>query len=128
MGYETARLRETHRHGIQQVGTLSPSRFIAGHYSWRVDEDHRNLLATIEILRAYITVLERPEKLLQVCATVSGDVLEARSAVAKAFDLGEIEADAVLSLQVRRFTPASVEAMRAELAELQRRFAEVDGS
>lgn len=72
----------------------------------------------MEILTAYITVLERPAELFQVCAAVSGDITEVRSAVIEAFDVSEVAADAILSMQVKRFTPTSIERIRGELADL----------
>jgi DNA gyrase/topoisomerase IV subunit A len=91
-----------------------------------MDQDRRNLVARIAIVSAYIKALEDPEKLLRVCGDVSGDVAEARAAVATAFDVSDVAADAILDLQVRRFTPRSVEQMRSELAEFNRRLVDLD--
>jgi DNA gyrase/topoisomerase IV subunit A len=91
-----------------------------------MDEDRRNLIARAEIVRAYIKALEDTEKLVRVCANVSGDVDDARTAVAAEFEVSDIAADAILALQVRRFTPRSVEQMRNELADYDRRLADLD--
>jgi DNA gyrase/topoisomerase IV subunit A len=98
----------------------------SGRYGDRMDEDRRNLGARAEIVRAYIKALEDPEKLLQVCANVSGDVDDARTAVTTEFEVSDMAADAILALQVRRFTPRSIELMRNELADYDRRLTDLD--
>ncbi len=97
-----------------------------GRYGVPMDEDRRNLVARIEIVSAYIKALEDPEKLLRVCANVSGDADEAREAVAAEFEVSDIAADAILALQVRRFTPMGIEQMRSELADFNLRLVDLD--
>lgn len=93
-------------------------------YSGRMDEDRGNLQALREILSAYVRVLERPEELLRVCAESPGDTAAAVAAVAEAFEVSDIAAQAILDLQVRRFTPESFVQIRAELADVERRLAD----
>ncbi|MGA1828933.1 hypothetical protein [Microbacterium sp.] len=52
-----------------------------------MNQDRNNLLTRRDILRGYVTVLERTGELLQVCASVDGDAAAARSAVAEAFSV-----------------------------------------
>lgn len=91
-----------------------------------MDDDRRNLLARREILAGYVVALERTDELLRVCASVSvsGDNTDARDAVVAAFDVSEIVADAILGLQVRRFTPAALTGIREQLADINQRLAE----
>lgn len=89
-------------------------------YGGCVDENRDNLLARRVILRGYLIVLERAGDLLQVCASVDGDAAAARSAVIEAFGVSELASDAILHLQVRRFTPAAIEEIRNELRGLDR--------
>lgn len=89
-------------------------------------EDRNNLLARREILRGYLTVLDRASELLQVCASVDGDAAATRSAVIEAFGVSELAADAILHLQVRRFTPAAIEEIREEVDDLERLLRETD--
>lgn len=91
-------------------------------------EDRENLLARRQIVSALLLALENVDKLLDVCAKVQGGVAETQAAVAEAFDVGEIEANAILALQVRRFTPHSIEQIREELAEIDRRLSEETGA
>lgn len=84
-------------------------------------EDRRNLLERREILLAYVTVLEQTDRLFEICASTAGDIDDLRSAVADAFGLSTIAAEAVVHLQVRRFTPRVREQLREELADLDRR-------
>lgn len=89
-----------------------------------MDDDRRNLLARREILAGYVVALERTDELLRVCASVSGDNTDARDAVVAAFDVSEIVADAILGLQVRRFTPAALTGIREQLADIDQRLTE----
>ncbi len=81
--------------------------------------DREHALARRNILWAYIAVMDKPEKLLAACATASGDANEVRRAVEKAFNLTALAADAVLSMQIRRFTPRERERIEDELEELE---------
>lgn len=56
--------------------------------------------------------------LLEVCTNSNGDMAETRTAVAERFRISDWEAEVMLSMQVSRFTPVSVEELRAELAEV----------
>ncbi|MBO0984994.1 hypothetical protein [Rathayibacter sp. SD072] len=90
------------------------------------DDERQNLMTRTEIVNAYIRAVEDPEKLFRVCANVSGDRDDERAAVAAAFEVSDVVADAILDLQVRRFTPRSIEQMRNELANYNLRLAELD--
>lgn len=90
------------------------------------DEERQNLVTSTEIVNAFIRAVENPEKLLRVCANVAGDRDDERAAVAAAFEVSDVVADAILDLQVRRFTPRSIEQMRNELDRYARRLAELD--
>lgn len=90
------------------------------------DTERQSLVTSIEILNAYIRAIENPEKLFRVCANVSGGRDDERAAVAAEFEVSEVVADALLDMQVRRFTPRSVEQIRNELARHDRRLAELD--
>lgn len=87
-------------------------------------EDRGNLRKRREIIAAYVVALERPEELLRICADTPGDIASAVVAVAEAFDVSDDAAQAVLDMQVRRFTPESFVQIRAELADIERRIAE----
>lgn len=82
-------------------------------------DDERNLLARREILVAYTAVLDRLDELLEVCSAVTGDTDDLRRAVEEAFDLSPIQADAILAIQVRRFTPNERRKLEEELVELE---------
>ena len=42
----------------------------------------------------------------------------ANAAIRNAFDVDAVQADAILSMQVRRFTPEAIQRMRAELSDV----------
>ena len=87
-----------------------------------MSEERKRLLERREIISAYVTVLERSEKLLQVCASVDGDGIDdAIAAVVEAFGVSAAAAEAILVLQVRRFTPSSIRHIRDELTDIDRR-------
>jgi DNA gyrase/topoisomerase IV subunit A len=81
-------------------------------------EHRENALTRREIIAAYIQVLDRLGELVEICSAVEGDTDELRSKVQEAFGLSSIATDAVLSMQVRRFTPNEQHKMRDELADL----------
>ena len=85
-----------------------------------MDADRENALARREILAAYLKVLDRLEELVEICSTVEGDTDELRSAVQQAFGISPIAADAVLAMQVRRFTPSERHKIWNELADTDR--------
>lgn len=87
--------------------------------------ERENLLVRKEILSAYLKVLERPEDLVRVCASVTGDSEDLRTAVIVAFGVSEMAADAILALQVRRFTPLAVKQMREEMSDYEHRLLEI---
>lgn len=91
-----------------------------------MSEYRENLLSRIEIVSGYMIALDRPEDLLRICAGVDGDLVAARSAVAEAFGVSEIVATAILHLQVFRFTPAAIDQVRNELADLRRQLVDSD--
>jgi 8-oxo-dGTP pyrophosphatase MutT (NUDIX family) len=86
-----------------------------------------NLLARRRIIEAYLAVSEQAPKLLEVCASARGDDDDLRRAVAAAFGIHGEEVDAVLSMQIRRFTPFHGARLRGELAETDRALDELGG-
>lgn len=71
-----------------------------------------------EIVVALLYAAEHAPELLRVCDSVDGDFSETRTAIAEAFAINEVQADAILNMQVRRFTPHALEQLRAELDEI----------
>ncbi|MDT0182001.1 hypothetical protein Q9S36_17620 [Microbacterium sp. ARD31] len=80
--------------------------------------DREQERARRDILTAYIAVMNRPEELLAICTDASGDADQVRGAIQDAFGISALAADAVLSMQVRRFTPAERERVQSELTAL----------
>ena len=93
-----------------------------------MDDDRRNALGRREIIAAYLEVLDRLEELVEICASVEGDTDDLRAAVQEAFGISPIAADAVLAMQVRRFTPEERHKIRNELADIDRWLEESHGA
>ena len=85
-----------------------------------MDDNRRNALARREIIAAYLEVLDRLGELVEICSSVQGDTDELRNAVQQAFGISPIATDAVLALQVRRFTPNERRKILNELADIDR--------
>lgn len=89
-------------------------------------DDWRNALDRREILEAYVEVLNRLPELVEICAGVDGDAHTLRTAVEEAFGLSSFAADAVLTMQVRRFTPHERQKITDELADIETRLRRFD--
>jgi DNA gyrase/topoisomerase IV subunit A len=81
-------------------------------------DDRETALVRREIVAAYLYVSEHRHEVLDVVASVDGDDGAARAALQRAFGFTEVQAVAVLDLQMRRLTPWAVNQMRSELAEV----------
>lgn len=86
-------------------------------------DDHQSMRGRRWILGLTLMAAERSQELFAVCAAAPGDEKDLLRAVAEAFEITELDADVILSMQVRRFTPASVQRLRAELDEVERQLA-----
>lgn len=93
-----------------------------------MDDDRRNALGRREIIAAYLQVLDRLEELVEICASVDGDTDDLRIAVQEAYGISPIAADAVLAMQVKRFTPEERRKIRSELADIDRWLEESHGA
>lgn len=81
-------------------------------------DDRENALARRHIIVAMLHAAEHQAELLHACATVDGNFASASAAIRKAFDVDAVQADAILSMQVRRFTPEAIQQLRAELSDV----------
>lgn len=85
----------------------------------RVMDDRENALALRHIIVAMRHAAEHQDELLRVCASVDGDIPSAKAAIRQAFDVDEMQADAILSMQVRRFTPEAIQQLHRELSDVE---------
>lgn len=72
------------------------------------------------IVSALLRAVTDPHALIETCANAHGDMETVTAAIAEAYRVGEVEAGAILALQVRRFTPAAVQQLRDELSSIER--------
>lgn len=86
-------------------------------------DDHQSMRGRRWILRVMLMAAERSQELLKVCAATEGDERDLLRAVAEAFEISELDAEVILSMPARRFSPASVRRLRAELDEVDRQLA-----
>lgn len=75
-------------------------------------------------MKALLAAVENPAKLLEVCAAITGDRTSAVEHIADAFQFTELQASAVLDMQIRRFTPQQTQLLRNELSECAEHLAE----
>ena len=78
-----------------------------------------NLLLRLDILAGYVAAVERSGELLQICARSTDEMVALE--IAKAFTVRLEVADAILAMQVRRFTPDALQKLESELAEVELR-------
>ncbi|UNK70285.1 hypothetical protein [Microbacterium sp. H1-D42] len=86
-------------------------------------DDRQNLLGRRWIVGVMLMAAEQAPRILEVCAATPGDEKDLNRALREAFDIGEMDAEVILSMPVRRFAPVSVERIRAELADIEERLA-----
>ncbi len=84
------------------------------------DDARSNLRLRREILTGYAIALSDARRLFDVVSTTDGDRAQVLRAVCSAFGLTEIQAEAVLHLQVQRCAPDERRRISLELAELER--------
>jgi DNA gyrase/topoisomerase IV subunit A len=81
-------------------------------------DDLRNARLQREVVAAELYAAEHATDVLEMCANVGGDDSTLTTVLMAAFDFTEVQAEAVQSMQVRRFTPLGIERLRSRLAEL----------
>ncbi|WP_243077333.1 hypothetical protein [Microbacterium sp. SS28] len=91
-------------------------------------DERQNLLWRREILAAYMEVLDRPGELFAMTTSLEGDTDRLRRVVQDTFALSAVAADAVIAMQIKRFTPNEREKTRGELADVDLRIERIDGS
>jgi DNA gyrase/topoisomerase IV subunit A len=87
-------------------------------------DERRNERELREILTATIYAAEHADDLLRVCASVQDGGEALRSALMGEFGFSEIQAAAVIGMQVQRFTPYAVGQMREDLMRVEKRLSE----
>ena len=83
-----------------------------------MDDELRNARLNREGVAATLYAAEHIGDILQVCAAVDGDDSSLRETIMATFGFDEVQANAILGMQVRRLTPRAVEQYRSRLAEL----------
>jgi DNA gyrase/topoisomerase IV subunit A len=78
-----------------------------------------NLRGRQLVISALILAVDNRDRVLEICATTDGDVSHVRAALVREFKLDPMQADAILGMQVRQFTPRVIALMRVELAEVE---------
>lgn len=82
-------------------------------------DDRENALARRHVISAMPYAAEHQDELLRACAAVEGDTASANTAIREAFDVDVIQADAILTMQVRRFTPEAIQQLRVEVSDVE---------
>jgi DNA gyrase subunit A len=82
--------------------------------------------ARAHILEGLIVAVDDIDEVIKIIRG-SADTAEARANLIEAYELSEIQANAILDMPLRRLTALEVDKLRTELAELQERIAELEG-
>ncbi len=82
-------------------------------------------LARAHILEGLIIAVDNIDEVIRIIRG-SADTAEARANLIEAFELSEIQANAILDMPLRRLTALEVDKLRAELAELQDLIADLE--
>lgn len=89
-------------------------------------DDAQNLLGRRWVVAVMLMAAEQGDKVFEVCSTTSGEEGDLNRALCEAFDISAMAAEVILSMPARRFTPLSIDRLRAELAEVDQRLALVE--
>lgn len=94
-----------------------------------MDDAVRNARFHRPVVVAMLFAAEHSADILRLCAAAEGDDSSLREAIMTAYGFDEVQADAILAMQVRRFTPRGIEQYRELLADLDERIrgSETDG-
>ncbi|WP_323986734.1 hypothetical protein [Microbacterium plantarum] len=84
------------------------------------------MLARREIIAADVAVSARLDEFIQICSTTPSGRDEVRTTVQEAFSPAEVPAEAVLSTQMLRSSPAERQKTRDELAALDVHIASIE--
>lgn len=83
-----------------------------------MDDELRNARLRRGVVAATLYAAEHAVEVVQICKAVDGDEFSLRTAIMVAFGFDEVQADAIVGMQVRRFTPRAIEQLRAHLSEI----------
>ncbi len=86
-----------------------------------MDDEVRNARFHRPVVVAMLFAAENSADILQLCAAAEDDDSSLREAIMTAYGFDEVQADAILAMQVRRFTPRAIEQYRELLADLDER-------
>jgi DNA gyrase/topoisomerase IV subunit A len=81
--------------------------------------EFENLQGRRQILQALLFATENAIRIVEFCASSSPDAAVTARDLAEAFDITEFQADVILTMQVRRFSPHSVANVRAQLHDVE---------
>lgn len=83
-----------------------------------MDDELRNARLRRGVVVAMLYAAEHALDVLRVCAAVDGDDSSLRAAISAAFGFDDIQAGAILNMQIRRFTPSAVAQYQSQLADI----------
>ncbi|MVQ42227.1 hypothetical protein GON06_08630 [Microbacterium sp. MAH-37] len=85
--------------------------------------DLQVLRARHDVIAALLVAAENAEHVMRICSSAAPD---AADELVRTFGVSDLQAQAILEMQLRRFAPEAAAAMRAELVEVSRRISEIE--
>lgn len=89
-------------------------------------DEQQHLEMRRQVVAVKLFAAENAARVMHACAAPSTDGPEA--ALVEAFGLSDFEAQVILDMQVRSFSPAQTNRLRAELADIDARIQEFEAS
>lgn len=87
--------------------------------------DIQDLVGRQQMVSAMIYAAENAAQVIEICSTSSATGESIARRLADACGLTEFQADVILDMQVKRFSPLAIAEMRAQLVEDEHKIAEL---
>ncbi|WP_301110373.1 hypothetical protein [Microbacterium sp.] len=75
----------------------------------------QELLGKRQMLTAMVLAAEHRETVMNICATIDGEASDVMQALVSELGVDEFQAQVILDMQLKKFTPAAVAVVRSEL-------------
>ncbi|WP_152545331.1 hypothetical protein [Microbacterium sp. CH12i] len=77
-----------------------------------------NLRGQRQVVAAMLVAANNYQMVMRICASTTGEIEDVTRSLMKELDISDFEAKVILDMQMKKFSPASIAGVRAELIEI----------